>query len=63
VRIRIRLIVFLAFMILAGCNTPVPKADNNAVSDSDAVFGQTANPVATGDKATNAGKPDETQLV
>jgi hypothetical protein len=62
-KIKTILIIGLAFMFLAGCNVPAPKADNTAISDSDAVVGQTANPLPTGDKATNAGKPDETRLV
>ena len=62
-RIKIRLSVVLACIILAGCNRPAPKADNTAASDSDAVVGQTANPVANGDKSINPGKPDETRLV
>jgi hypothetical protein len=62
-RIQIQLFVVLACMILSGCNAPVQKTTNEVASDSDAVVGQTANPVTNGDKATNTGKPDETRLV
>lgn len=61
-RFKTLLFLFLVIGIFTGCNAPVRNTTDKAISDTDAVVGQTTNPVANGDKATNTGKPDETRL-